>query len=199
MSSAQLYVVLILLVSAERLIELILTRRNAARLVARGGFEVGEAHFPWMALLHTLLLIGAPVEVLLLDRPFVPWLGWTMLGVVVFTMVLRYWAVTTLGDRWTAKVFVVPGEAPTLGGPYRYFRHPNYLAVILEVAALPLIHGAWLVAVIASIANYFVLNERIRVEEEALESASDYYELLGARRAWVPGARPAEDPPRGDT
>ena len=194
MSSRELYVALILAVCAERLLELILTRRNAARLTARGGHEVGEAHFPWMALLHTLLLIGAPVEVYLLGRPFQTWLGMPMLGVLTATMGLRYWAILTLGDRWTARVFVVPGEAPVLGGPYRFFRHPNYLAVIFEVAALPLIHGAWLTALLGSVANAFVLQERIRVEEEALASASDYYELLGARRAWVPGARPASMP-----
>lgn len=190
MSSRELYIGLILLICAERFLELILTRRNAARLEARGGHEVGEAHFPWMALLHTLLLIGAPAEVYIFDRPFEPWLGVPMLGILVGTMALRYWAILTLGDRWTARVFVVPGEAPILGGPYRFFRHPNYLAVIFEVAALPLIHGAWLTAILGSIANVFILKERIRVEEEALASASEYFELLGRRRAWVPGARP---------
>ena len=186
MSTRELYLALVLAVVAERLVELVLTRRNARRLTARGGYEVGEAHFPWMALLHTALLIGAPLEVFLLERPFVPALGFPMLALVAATMALRYWAVVTLGDRWTARVFVVPGEAPRLGGPYRFLRHPNYLAVILEVAALPLVHGAWVTALLGSVGNAFVLRRRIAVEEKALEDAGGYYAVMKDRPGLIP-------------
>jgi methyltransferase len=102
-------------------------------------------------------------------------------------MALRYWAISTLGDRWTTRIFVVPGEPPVVGGPYRYLRHPNYLAVIAEVAALPLVHTAWLTAGLGSLANALVLRARIRAEEAALSQASDYLEKLGGRPRFVPG------------
>lgn len=188
MTSATLYLLLILAVVAERICELLLTRRNAARMAARGGFAAGDAHYPAMVALHTALLVGAPLEVFLLARPFLPWLGWPMLALVAATMALRYWAITTLGDRWTTRIFVVPGEPPVSGGPYRYLRHPNYLAVILEVAALPLVHTAWLTAALGSLANAFVLRTRIRAEEAALAQASAYLEKLGDRPRFLPGA-----------
>jgi methyltransferase len=188
MTSAGWYLALILAVVAERICELLLTRRNAARMVARGGFAAGDGHYPLMVILHTALLVGAPLEVFLLSRPFVAWLGWPMLALVFATMALRYWAISTLGDRWTTRIFVVPGEPPVVGGPYRWVRHPNYLAVILEVAALPLVHTAWLTAVFGSLANAFVLRARIRAEEAALSEASSYREKLGDRPRFLPGA-----------
>lgn len=169
-----LFLGLIGLVVVERLLELVITERNAKKLRARGGFEVGRAHFLPMALLHTGLLAAAPLEVFGFDRPFIPALGGAMFLAVVGTMALRYWAIASLGDRWTTRVFVVPGEPPVAKGPYRWLRHPNYLAVIVEVAALPLVHTAWWTAIAFSVGNALVLRTRIRVEEEALAAHSDY-------------------------
>lgn len=189
MSSQTFYLVLIGAVVVERFGELLITRRNAARLRARGGVSAGEAHYPFMVMLHTALLFGAPLEVVFLARPFIAWLGWPMLALVAGTMALRYWAISALGDRWTTEIFVVPGEAPKVGGPYRYLRHPNYLAVIVEVAALPLVHTAWLTALLGSIGNAIVLRLRIRAEEAALAGASAYDETFGDRPRFLPGAR----------
>ena len=182
-----LYVGLIGLVVLERLLELVITERNARSLRARGGFEVGRAHFLPMALLHTCLLAAAPLEVFLFERSFRPLFGGVMLLLLAGTMALRYWAISSLGDRWTTRVFVVPGEPPVAKGPYRWLRHPNYLAVIVEVAVLPLIHGAWWTAIAFSTGNALVLRTRIRVEEEALASHSDYHRVLGDRPRIVPG------------
>ncbi|MEL7059767.1 MAG: isoprenylcysteine carboxylmethyltransferase family protein [Acidobacteriota bacterium] len=186
-TSALLYLALVVAIALERVGELLLTRRNLARLKARGGKVVGDSHYPAMVAFHTSLLIAAPLEVFLLDRPFLPWLGWPALAVVVVTMALRYWAITTLGDRWTTRVVVVPGEGPVTGGPYRFLRHPNYLAVIFEVAALPLVHSAWIVALLGTIGNALVLRTRIGVEEKALQAAAPYFEELGDRSRFVPG------------
>ena len=169
-----LYLGLIGLVVLERALELLLTERNARRLRARGGLEVGRAHYGPMALLHGSLLAAAPLEVWLLERPFLPALGAAMLLLVAGTMSLRYWAVISLGDRWTTRVWVVPGEPAVERGPYRWLRHPNYLAVIVEVAALPLVHTAWITAIVFSLGNALVLNTRIRVEEEALAKHAEY-------------------------
>ena len=186
--SQYLFLGLVGLIVLERLAELVITQRNARRLRSRGGLAVGDAHFPAMVVLHTGLLVAAPAEVLLLNRLFVSWLGWTALAVVAATMALRYWAIATLGDRWTTRIFVVPGEGPVTGGPYRYLRHPNYLAVVLEVAALPLVHTAWITAAFASVLNFWMLRVRIRAEEAALEEAAPYFAELGDRPGLVPGA-----------
>lgn len=181
-----LYVGLVALVAVERLLELAISRRHARRLLGRGGVVAGQGHYRWMVLLHTALLVAAPLEVWLLGRPFVAPLAATMTVLVVLGMALRYWVIATLGDRWTTNVVVVPGEPPVEGGPYRFLRHPNYLAVVLEVAALPLVHTAWLTALVFSVGNACVLRTRIRVEERALAAHSSYRERLGDRPRFLP-------------
>ncbi len=163
-----LYTLLVLLVAVQRLLELRVSRRHERSLRARGAVEVGAGHYPVMVALHTLFLVSCAAEVWWLGRPFVPWLGWTALAVLVAAQGLRYWTISTLGERWTTRVLVPPGEPLVAGGPFRYLRHPNYLAVALEIAALPLVHAAWLTAVVFSLANALLLRARIGVEERAL-------------------------------
>ncbi len=127
-----------------------------------------------MVLLHALWIAACPLEVWLLGRPFVPALAAAMLLLFAAAMALRYWVITTLGERWTTRIVVIPGAAPITAGPYRYLRHPNYLAVIVELLALPLIHGAWLTAGLAGLSNALVLRVRIAAEERALAGACDY-------------------------
>jgi len=162
------YTMLVALVAILRLIELRVSRRNVAALKARGGLEVGAGHYPWMVLVHALFLVGCVLEVWLLDRPWLAALGLTMLGLFAVGMGLRYWTIRTLGPRWTTRVVVVPGEALVASGPYRLLRHPNYLGVVLELIALPLVHTAWVTAALASVANGLVLRRRIEVEAAAL-------------------------------
>lgn len=148
--------------------ELALSRRNAAWSFARGGKEYGRGHYPLMVVLHVGLLAGAPAEVLFLSRPFVPVLGWPMLALALAAQALRWTAVGTLGTHWATRVIVVPGHERIRSGPYRFVRHPNYLAVVLEGFALPLVHSAWLTATLFSAANLPLLAVRIRCEERAL-------------------------------
>jgi methyltransferase len=162
------YLVLILAISAERLVELVVSTRHQRRLAARGAFEVGRGHYPVMVALHTGLLLAAPAEVLLFDRPFLPWLGWPMLALVAATTAMRWWVIRLLGDRWTIRVWVLPGAPLVTGGPYRWLRHPNYLGVAVEVFALPLVHTAWWTALAFGIGNLWLLAHRIRVEDRAL-------------------------------
>lgn len=163
-----LYTLLIVLVAGERLVELGISRRNERRLRARGAVESGAGHYPAMVLLHAAWLAACPLEVWLLDRPFVPALAAAAGVALALTMALRYWVIATLGDRWCTRVLVPPAEPPVAGGPYRWFHHPNYLAVAVEVVALPLIHTAWATAAVFGIANLAVLGVRIRVEDRAL-------------------------------
>ena len=186
-TSQLLYLALIGAVALERLAEMFISRRNAAWSMERGGVEVGADHFKWMVLLHTGFLIAAPLEVLLLERPFLPALGWPMLAAVCGTMALRYWVIATLGERWNTRIVLVPGLGPVTGGPYRWIRHPNYLAVVLELAALPLIHSAWITAAAFSLANAWMLKVRIQAEEAGLREHCGYKEALGDRPRFMPG------------
>jgi methyltransferase len=139
-----------------------------------------------MVALHTAFLVAAPLEVALLERPFLPWLGWPMLALVAGAMALRYWAIATLGERWSTRVLVVPGAPAVDSGPYRHLRHPNYLAVVVELAALPLVHSAWATALAVSAANAWILGRRIAREEAALARHADYERLLGDRARFLP-------------
>lgn len=182
-----LYTILIVLVAAGRLVELRAAKRNLRNLLAQGGVEAAPGHYPWMVLLHTSFLISCPLEVWLLGQPFIPALGVPMLLLAVVAAGLRYWVIRTLDGRWTTRIVVLPGVPPVTGGPYRFLRHPNYLAVITEMFALPLIHTAWLTAVAFSLLNGLVLRVRIRAEEEALSKMTEYEAAFAGRARLVPG------------
>jgi methyltransferase len=171
-SSEAWFTVLVALVGLERLAELAVSRRNAAWALARGGRERGRGHYPAMVVLHVGLLLGSLAEVWLLDRPFLPALGWTMLVVVVLSQALRWWCIASLGRRWNTRVIVVPGMPLVRRGPYRWAAHPNYAAVVLEGLALPLVHSAWITAACFTVANGVVLRVRLRVETAALRDAA---------------------------
>ena len=164
------YLLLIAAVAAERLAELVIAQRNLAWSRARGGVEFGAAHYPLMVVLHTGLLVGCVAEVAVLHRPFLPALGWPMLAVVLAAQGLRWWCITTLGHQWNTRVVVVPGAARITGGPYRLLPHPNYLAVIAEGVALPLVHTAWLTALVFTVLNAMLLRTRVGIENRALAS-----------------------------
>jgi methyltransferase len=155
-------------VALGRLAELRIAARHRRALLARGAVEVGARHYPWMVALHTTFLLAAPLEVAFLDRPWLPGLAGISLALVAGATVLRWWVIRTLGERWTTRVLCLPGEPLITGGPYRYLRHPNYLAVVLEIAALPLVHTAYLTAALFTVLNAFLLRHRIRIEEGGL-------------------------------
>ncbi|MEV7118809.1 isoprenylcysteine carboxyl methyltransferase family protein [Kitasatospora griseola] len=162
------YTVLIALVAVERLAELLVARRNAAWSLARGGVEYGRGHYPPMVALHTGLLMGCLLEVRWAERPFLPGLGWPMLVLALAAQGLRWWCIGVLGPRWNTRVIVVPGLPLVAGGPYRWLRHPNYLAVAVEGFALPLVHTAWVTALGFTVLNSLLLATRLRCEEAAL-------------------------------
>ena len=170
MTGLTAFTVVVVLVGLERLAELVVSNRNAAWSLERGGRETGQGHYPFMVVLHSGLLAGMLVEAWV-RRPEVPAaLAWSMLALAVASQALRWWCITTLGHRWNTRVIVVPGLAPVTGGPYRYLRHPNYVAVVVEGIALPLVHAAWVTAVVFTVLNVALLRVRIRVEDEALRS-----------------------------
>ena len=182
-TSRALYLCFLTVVAGERLIELALSRRNAARSFARGGREYGRGHFPVLVSLHTAFLISCAAESGIRSFPRV--VGWIALLVAAAAQGLRYWAVSSLGDRWNARVIVIPGEPPVDRGPYRFVRHPNYLAVVLEMIAVPLVYGCWITAIVFSLANAAALRVRIRSEEEALGAV--WQRAFAGRPRFLPG------------
>lgn len=168
------YLTVVFAVALERIVELFVSNRNAQSAFDQGGKEYGQGHFGFMKVMHTLFLIACPAEVLLLDRNPEPWLWVPMFLVVLGTMSLRYWAIGTLGSRWNTRVIVVPGLQAVSEGPYKYMRHPNYVAVVLELIALPLMGGAWITALVFSVVNLALLKVRIDCEEAALAEHCGY-------------------------
>jgi methyltransferase len=164
------YLLLIGAVAVERLAEVVVAERHRSVSKERGGVEFGAGHYPAMVTLHTALLAGCLLEPVLLHRPFIPALGWPMLLIAVAAQALRWWCITTLGYQWNTRVIVIPGAERITGGPYRFLPHPNYVAVIAEGIALPLVHTAWITAVVFTILNAVLLRTRIHVENGALAS-----------------------------
>ncbi|PID37912.1 MAG: hypothetical protein CSB49_08315 [Proteobacteria bacterium] len=191
-----LYLGFIALLGAERVVELVISSRNAAWALAHGGVEVGERHVVWMKLLHSALFAAIVAEVLLLRPPLSPALAWPLFAVALMAQGLRYWAIASLGKHWNVRVIVVPGAQAVRRGPFRYLRHPNYLAVVLEGLAVPLIHGAWISALGFSALNSWLLTVRIRCEERALVTHCDYDRRLGDRRRFIPSGAVESKPER---
>lgn len=155
------------IVMLQRLAELWLARRNGRWIREQGGYEVGRSHYKWIVVLHAGFFVGMAAEVAAGGRWHEPiWLP--ALAVFAAAQLLRFWSLASLGRYWSTRVYVVPGHPLVKRGPYRWLRHPNYLAVAAELASLPLIFRASLTALTVSITNLAVLTLRVRVEEEAL-------------------------------
>lgn len=158
--------IILALVTLQRLAELIIARRNTARLLARGAVEVAARHYPLIVAVHTLWL--AVLWWLAPGQPII----WPLIALFLLLQLGRVWVLATLGSRWTTRIIVLPGEPLVTWGPFRLVRHPNYLVVVCEIAVLPLAFGLWKVALIFSVLNAGVLFIRIRAENRALASSS---------------------------
>ena len=186
MISKWIFTAIVAAFAVQRLAELVVSRRHERTILARGGREHGAGHFRAMQLLHGSWLIAMTAEVWLLDRPFF----WPLAiagGIAALAgQSLRYAAILTLGQRWTVRVLTLPGEPPIERGIYRYVRHPNYVGIILEMAGLPLIHTAWLTAIVYSLLNGWMLRTRIKVEEQALAEDNQYDQSFASRPRFLP-------------
>jgi methyltransferase len=185
MVSTWLYLLFLGAVALERLYEVRVSNHNARIAFAQGALEYGRRHYRVMVFLHSLFLPACAAEVALLHRPFPGAPGWVALTIACGSQALRYTAIRTLGERWNTRIIVLPEAPPVTGGIYRYLRHPNYVAVIAEMLAIPLIHGAWICAIAFSCANALLLTVRIRAEERAL--GGQWQEAFASRRRFIPG------------
>lgn len=159
-----LWIVLVL-VALQRLVELLYSTRNTRRLLERGGVESGAVQYPFFIVLHAAWLVSMAVFI----PPFTP-PNWALLGLYLLIQPLRIWTIATLGEYWTTRIITVPGKPLVRSGPYRLFRHPNYIVVCAEIAILPLAFGAIEIAILFSFLNASLLSWRIRVEERTLNA-----------------------------
>jgi len=150
-------------VAVERLVELWYARRNTQALLASGGVEVGQGHYPFIVVLHAAWLAAILVAV-----PPEAAVSWPLIAVFVVLQGLRVWVLVSLGRYWTTRVITVPGAPLVRRGPYRFVSHPNYLVVAAEIAVLPLAFGAWMIAIVFSLLNAGLLAWRISMENKAL-------------------------------
>ena len=174
-----IFLILLLAIGVQRIAELKIAASNVANLRERGAVEYGAEHYPFMVLLH-----GFWVFSMLLEWWSAPsslpkeliYLGWLAL---CLGQALRWSTIRTLGERWTTRILVLPGAAPIAGGPFRFFRHPNYVGVCLEIFGLPLIGGCWRTSLVFGALNLLLLKVRVSVEEQALIDAVTLFETTG--------------------
>ena len=181
-----IFLFLVICLGIQRLLELRLSARNESRILVLGGCEHAPGQFKVMRWMHIAWFLAMIVEVFRLQRPFDPALALAASLIFVAGQALRYAAIRTLGERWTVRVMTLPGAEPVNQGIYHYIRHPNYLGVILEIGAVPLIHSAYLTAIFFSIANGLLLAWRIRTEEVALKEQNNYEQVFASRPRFLP-------------
>lgn len=180
------YLALLAVVGLLRLVEIRVSKRNQRRLASQGVAKVPEPRFRWMVLFHAGILVSAGLEVVVLQRPLIPALAVVMGALFILTNCLRWWVIGTLAQHWNVEVMASVELGVVSSGPYRWVRHPNYLAVFLELLALPLIHTAWLTALVGSLFHVIILRNRIRVEDATLLANPAYRAAMGSKPRFLP-------------
>ena len=180
------YIVLLILVGAERLFEVGISSRNQRRMREQGAQKVPEPHYPWLVMFHGGILVASGLEVLLLHRPLIPALAISMAVLFVLSNLLRWWVIHILGKLWNVQVMDSSRIGVVTSGPYRWIRHPNYVGVILEVFSLPLIHTAWITALVGTLGYLEILRRRIRTEDGVLLANPAYRLAMGDKPRLLP-------------
>lgn len=181
------FLALLVAVAVLRIFELRVSHRHRQQMVAQGATKVNEPQFRWVVAVHTAVLIGAALEVVLLHRPFIPLLGWTMLVLFLAANLVRLWVVRTMGTLWNVQVMNSVGLGVVTSGPFRFVRHPNYTAVFVEMFSLPLIHTAWITAVLACLGYAAAISQRIALEESVLLANPSYRTAMAGKPRFLPG------------
>lgn len=165
--------ILIAFVCLQRIVELVIARRNEKWMLEKGGYEAGASHYPFIVALHIGFFISLISEVIFFDKTASSW--WPFwLFLFLAAQAVRVWSLWSLGRFWNTKIIVLPGAKVVKKGPYRWIRHPNYAVVITEILVLPLLFQAYYTAFIFSVLNAIILSIRITAEEQALMEATDF-------------------------
>jgi methyltransferase len=185
--SVVLFLALLVCVGLTRLVELEISRQHQRELERRNIGRRSDPQYPWMVALHTGVLVAAGAEVVWLHRPFLPILAAPAAALFLLATALRWWTIGTLGAHWNVRVMDSAPLGVVASGPFRWVRHPNYLGVFVEMAAVPLIHTAWITALVAVGGNIWVLRNRLRVEEPMLEAHPQYRAAMAGKARFLPG------------
>ena len=180
------YISLLVLVGIERIVELRVSRRNQRRMAEQGVRKIVEPHFPWLVAFHTLVIVSAGLEVLLWHRPLIPALAVPMAAVFVLSNLLRWWVIRLLADLWNVQIMESSRIRIVTAGPYRWIRHPNYVGVVMEVVSLPLIHTAWITAIVGTTLYLEILRRRVRMEDAVLLADPAYRLAMGDKPRFLP-------------
>ena len=175
------------LFAARKVLDQYRSQRNVRRFGERQLIPSKDRAFPWMLLAHVAFFILTPLEVVLLDRAFLPALGIPMIGLFLLAVLLRWWATALLKEQWSSRVVVPQDLQPITSGPYRVVRHPNYLAVSLELLAAGLMYSAYLSTAIVAVLNLYATVKRIHTEEEALFQVPAYRSAMADKARLLPG------------
>ena len=180
------FLALLALLGLTRLAELAISRLHQRQLARRNIGQRFDPRYPWMVALHAGVLAAAALEVIWLRRPFVPALAAPAAALFLLATGLRWWAIRSLGAHWNVQVMDSASLGVVATGPFRWVRHPNYLGVFIEMAAVPLIHTAWITALLAAAGNVWVLRNRLRVEEPLLEAHPEYRAAMSGKPRFLP-------------
>ena len=181
-----IFIGIVAVVILQRLLELRLSKHNAAYILTQGGREHNDNFLGVVKVLQVSWWIAMILEVWYLKRPFIPVLAGGALLATLAGQVLRYLSMRSLGQRWTLPIITLPHQPVVDSGIYSYLRHPNWLGVILEIGALPLIHSAYLTAIFFSIANALLMSKRIEAEERALSEDTNYAYAFSHKPRFIP-------------
>lgn len=168
-------------IALQRLAELALSKSNARWLLAHGARLIQNDRMRWFTLLHSCFLLALLSEYMLTRSYDLPLAQWPLIALLC-AQALRYWSIATLGRRWNVRVYILPDAQLITGGPYRFLRHPNYLAVTTELIALPLCLHAYLTCIVFSVASAFLQSQRVRIEEQALRETGNYTTMAARPR-----------------
>ncbi|RDU36405.1 hypothetical protein DRW41_12785 [Neobacillus piezotolerans] len=180
-----LFIAFIGFVIIQRLVELMVARNNEKRMKQEGALEFGQAHYPWMVMMHAAFFLAFVLEVWIFKKGLSP--IWPLfLLLFILAQAGRIWALSSLGKYWNTKIIVLPGAAIVKRGPYKFIRHPNYAIVTLELLVIPLLFQAYITAALFAVLNAIMLSVRIPAEEEALRNLSEYGKIIDGSNRFVP-------------
>lgn len=179
------FYILIIVVILQRLIELNIASRNTKWIKEKGGYEVGEKHYKYIVFLHTAFFLSLFVEILYFEKTMAVW-WWFPFLLFILAQAGRIWSLATLGPFWNTRIMILPGAKVVSKGPYRFFRHPNYMIVTTEILVLPIMFQAYLTAIVFTFLNIIILSVRITQEENALKTVTNYEEVFKNRPRLFP-------------
>jgi methyltransferase len=181
-----IYPAVLVILFIEALFEVAISKRNSTALIKKGAIDIAPHLLPWMASVYGIKFCGSLTEYFLTKPVLTP--AWLIFfgALVIAAKILKFWAISTLGQYWSMKVLILPGTQTVSGGPYRWIRHPNYVAVVTEVIAIPLMGKAFITAMIVTILFSILLYLRIKAEEQALIQYTDYSKTMGDKRRFIP-------------